>query len=268
MRENNPKDYVQERYNPDKQPRGDRDRRLGCKRKRHRSAVEAWGEFVLAGFTQTLDKGDATYFFPLMEQVEQRLGRRSRYGALDMAYDAHYVYDYFHQAGGFAAVPLAERGDTSRRFDAAGLPLCAAGLAMPLKGKFTCNSTHVQHQRGRYVCPLLFPKKTAEACPVDDAHWDKGGCVVTMPTSTGARIRYQLDRESDAYKLIYKQRTADERINSQALELGIERPKLRNGAAITNQNTLTYVLINLRGLHRVRARKAELAHQEMRMNGR
>lgn len=87
----------------------------------------------------------------------------------------------------------------------------------------------------------------------------QGGCQ---------RIRYQLDRGSDAYKLIYKQRTADERINSQALELGIERPKLRNQAAITNQNTLTYVLINLRGLHRVRARKAELARQEQPMNGR
>ncbi len=103
---------------------------------------------------------------------------------------------------------------------------------------------------------------------MDDLHWDKGGCVVTMPTSIGARICYQLDRESDAYRQIYKQRTADERINSQAVELGSERPKLRNGAAITNQNTLTYVLINLRGLHRVRARKAELARQEMHMNGR
>jgi hypothetical protein len=334
VRENNPKDYIKDRYDKTKQPKGDPDCRLGCKRKQNRGAaegngdkgdgstpalaappaatatpapaapsataamptptsdpvparkaevgefywgyasgvvatkVEDWGEFVLAELTQTFDKGDATYFLPLMEQVEQRLGRRPRYGALDMAYDAHYVYDYFHQAGGFAAVPLAERGNTGRQFDAAGLPLCAAGLSMPLKGKFTCNSTHVQHQRGRYACPLLFPKKTAEACPMGDAHWDKGGCVVTMPTSTGARIRYQLDRESDAYKLIYKQRTADERINSQALELGIERPKLRNGAAITNQNTLTYVLINLRGLHRVRARKAELARQEMRMNGR
>lgn len=322
VRENNPKDYVPERHNPDKQPRGDRDCRLGCKRRRNRSAAEGnggeggdsapaaaakpavlasstpasdpkpaskadvgefywgyasgvvatkvgdWGEFVLAEFTQTFDKGDATYFFPLMAQVEQRLGRRPRYGALDMAYDAHYVYDYFHQAGGFAAVPLAERGNTGRQFDAAGLPLCAAGLAMPLKGKFTCNSTHVQHQRGRYVCPLLVPAKTADVCPVGDPHWDKGGCVVTMPTSIGARIRYQLDRESDAYKLIYKQRTADERINSQALELGIERPKLRNGAAITNQNTLTYVLINLRGLHRVRAHKAELARQEQPIAGR
>jgi hypothetical protein len=70
--------------------------------------------------------------------------------------------------------------------------------------------------------------------------------------TSGARIHHQLDRESDVYKDVYKQRTATERINSQAKELGIERPKLRNGQAIANQNTLIYVPINLRALQRVR----------------
>jgi hypothetical protein len=72
------------------------------------------------------------------------------------------------------------------------------------------------------------------------------------------RVRHELDRESEAYKDVFRQRTATERINSQALELGIERPKLRNGQAITNINTLIYVLINLRAYHRVRRRRAEL----------
>jgi len=223
--------------------------------------VADWGEFVLAELTQTFDQPDVSYFFPLMAQVERRLGRKPRYGALDMGFDAHYIYDYFHTAGGFAAIPLAERGDTSRQFDAAGLPLCPAGLAMPRKGVFTCHTTRIEQQRGRYACPLRYPKSTGAACPSNDPHWAKGGCVVTMPTSSGARIRYQLDRESAEFKAIYKQRTADERVNSQALELGIERPKLRNGAAIANQNTLIYVLINLRALHRVRAHRAELARQ-------
>ena len=74
-----------------------------------------------------------------------------------------------------------------------------------------------------------------------------------MPISIGARLRYTLDRDSDAFKAVYKQRTADERINSQAKELGIERPFLRNQRSITNQNTLIYVLINLRALQRIRA---------------
>lgn len=82
-----------------------------------------------------------------------------------------------------------------------------------------------------------------------------GGCVTTLATSKGARIRYQIDRDSDLYKKINKQRTASERINSQAVALGIERPKLRNGSAIANQNPLIYVLINLCALHRVRQQK-------------
>ena len=78
-----------------------------------------------------------------------------------------------------------------------------------------------------------------------------------MPTSIGARLRYTLDRDSQLYKDIYKQRTATERINSQAKALGIERPHIRNGKAIANLNTLIYILINLRLLQRIRNHQPE-----------
>lgn len=63
-------------------------------------------------------------------------------------------------------------------------------------------------------------------------------------------------------RLVYKQRTATERINSQAKELGIERPKLHNRQAIANLNTLIYVLISLRTLQRIRQRKSEPPAQD------
>jgi hypothetical protein len=81
---------------------------------------------------------------------------------------------------------------------------------------------------------------------------------VALAASSDARLRHQIDRKSDFYKEVYDQRSATERINSQAVDLGIERPKLRNQQAITNFNTLTYIPINLRALHRVRAKKARL----------
>lgn len=219
--------------------------------------VPGYGEFVLAELTQTFDRADPTYFLPLMAQVEQRLGFKPPFGAFDAAFDPFYVFEYFDQAGGFAAVPLTQRGGIKRTFDEQGLPLCQAGLAMPLKSTFICHTTAVQHQRGRYACPLLFPQITGQSCPFDHKNWPKGGCLTTMATSIGARLRYQIDRDSDEFKSIYNQRTATERINSQSTELGIERPKLRNQAAITNQNTLTYVLINLRALKRLRAINAQ-----------
>jgi hypothetical protein len=291
VKENNPKSYVADRFNKTKQPAGDLDCKLGCKRRHNRRnagepapagtpttnpipgemikvgeyywgyasgvvavKVPEWGEFVLAELTQTFDHPDVSYFFPLMAVVEQRLGHKPRFGTLDAAFDAFYIYDYFHQAGGFAAVPFAEKGKTIHRlFDPAGLPLCPAGLSMPLIATHWDRSTAIiEYERGQYACPLFFPHPTGNPCPIQDEHCAKGGCVTTIATSIGARIRHQLPRDSQAYKHIYQQRTAVERIFSQAKALGIERPKLRNGQAIANINTLIYALINLRLLQRIR----------------
>jgi hypothetical protein len=299
VKENNPKAYLlrKDRYDKDKQPSGDPDCRLGCKRRRNQrtsasgeedapptptanplpaknvrvgeyywgygsgvvaTKVPDWGEFVLAELTQSFDHSDVSYFFPLMADTERRLGFRPRCGAFDAAFDAWYIYEHFHrddEKGGFAAVPFSQKGGHKRTFSPEGLPLCQAGLAMPLKQTFISKTSLVEHERGRHVCPLRFPKETGEACPINHKNWAKKGCATTIATSVGARIRYQLDRDSEAYKTVYKQRTASERINSQAVALGIERPKLRNGQAIANQNTLIYALINLRALHRVRRKK-------------
>jgi hypothetical protein len=292
VKENNPKTYVPERYNKTRQPTGDPDCRLGCKRRHNQAAppptptrnpvsakqakvgefywgygsgvvvakVAGFGEFVLAELTQPFDQADVSYFFPLMQQAEARLGDRPRYATFDAAFDAWYVYAYFYRKNdpdyGFAAVPFSEKGNykaNQRQFAANGWPLCAAGLTMPLKFTFTDRtSCLIEHERGKYVCPLVANAPAQQVCPIHHPRWKKGGCTVMMPTSMGARIRHTLDRNGELYKHYYRQRTAVERINAQAVALGIERPHLRHGAAIANQNTLIYVLINLRFLHRLR----------------
>lgn len=289
VKENNPKAYVTERFNKRKQPRGDHDCRLGCKRRHNRSAppptptcnpvparqakvgeyywgygsgvvvakVAGFGEFVIVELTQPFDQADVTYFLPLMHQTEQRLGYRPRYGTFDAAFDAWYVYAHFYRETdpdyGFAAVPFAEKGNykaKERQFAPNGWPLCKAGLAMPLQFTYTDRTTCIlEHERGKYICPL---NASRQRCPIHHPQWKKGGCTAMMPISMGARVRYTLDRDSERYKQIYRQRTAVERINSQAFVLGIERPHLRNGAAIANRNTLIYLLINLRFLQRLR----------------
>jgi hypothetical protein len=225
--------------------------------------VPDWGEFVLAELTQPFNRADISYFFPLMTRTEENLGFRPRIGALDAGFDAFYVYDFFHRdddPGAFAAVPFVQKGGykvTDRQFSPEGLPLCDAGLPMPLHFTYTDRTvTLIEHERGKYICPLQAQQPPATACPVNHKRWDKGGCTTTMPTSVGARLRYTLDRDSEAYKDAYRQRTATERINSQAKALGIERPRLRNRQAITNLNTLIYTLINLRFLRRIYDRLA------------
>lgn len=290
-KENNPKAYIKEsRFDKNCQPAGDRDCKLGCKRRRNigpdttptqegqpatdvgvgigefywgyasgvvATKVPGWGEFVLAEMTQTFDKSDASYFHPLMARVEAILGFAPPFGTMDAAFDAFYPYEYFHKAGGFAAIPFVERGKVGLQFDASGLPLCEAGFPMPLKHTFTARNTLVEHERGRFACPLLYPEPTGETCPINHKRWPKGGCLTTLATSIGTRLRHQLDRQSQPYKDLYKQRTAVERIFSQALALGIERPKLRNQQAITNQNTLIYLLINLRAEQRIQHQRLQ-----------
>lgn len=302
VKENNPKAYLEEkRFEKTRQPKGDPDCRLGCKRKKNQgkgkvtsdgvptpltnpipadqagigefywgygsgvvaTKVNGWGEFILAELTQPFDRADVSYFFPLMSETERRLGFAPKFGALDAAFDAFYIYEYFHLAGGFAAVPLVEKGKRPQRlFDHEGLPLCAAGLPMPLKSTYMDRtSAIIPYQRGQYVCPLHFPQSTGAPCPKDDPHWAQRGCKTTLATSIGARVRHQIERDGDDYKQVYKQRTATERVNSQAKGFGIERPKLRNCDSIRNLNTLIYVLINLHALQRVRLRKSELLAQ-------
>ncbi len=287
VKENNPKAYMEEgRFDKTQQPAGDSDCKLGCKRRHHHrvtpseegrpagalsvslgefywgyasgavvTKVPDWGEFVLAELTQTFDKGDVTYFFPLMQQTERRLGFRPRYGALDAGFDAFYVYDYFHSPdhAGFAAVAFSEKGHKpQRKFDPEGLPLCEAALAMPLKFTYQDRTTAIiPYQRAKHVCPLLYPTPNGQTCPINHAQWPQGGCTTHLAATPGSRLRHWLDRQGEAYKLVYKQRTAVERIFSQALALGIERPKLRNQQAIANHNTLIYLLINLRAMQRV-----------------
>ncbi len=295
VKENNPKVHIKEgRFDKTRQPAGDPDCKLGVKQRRNlapeedaadRPATPAseaqptsqlqigvdilWGyasgvvatiipevgEVVLAERTRPFNASDISYFFPLLADVERRLGRRPRFGAWDAAFDAHYVYDYFDQAGGFAAVPLvAGKRGGQRQFAPDGQPLCAAGLAMVRLFTYQHRTGLVPHEREKCGCPLLHPQPTGQPCPIADPHFEQGGCTTTIATSRGARIRHQLDRESAQYHAIYSQRTVTERINSQAKELGIERPKVRNGRSITNQNTLTYVLSNLRAVQRIQQR--------------
>lgn len=107
---------------------------------------------------------------------------------------------------------------------------------MPLKMTFWDRTRSIiEHQRGKYVYPLRFPEPDGRDCPKNQQNWPKGGCTADLPLSVGARLlRCTLERDTHKYKNIYNQRSAVERINSQAKALGIERPHFRNGKAIAN----------------------------------
>jgi hypothetical protein len=85
------------------------------------------------------------------------------------------------------------------------------------------------------ACPKLVSNH-GQGCH-KDPHWEIGGLQ-----------RVMLDRTSPLYHAVYTQRTACERINSQAKRLGVERPRVRNGRSVANLNTLIYLVVNVRAL--------------------
>ena len=86
------------------------------------------------------------------------------------------------------------------------------------------------------------------------------GCVKDINQEAGGLMRVTLDRESPLYHVIYNQRTSCERINSQAKDLGIERPKALNIRSIRTLNSLIYLTINIKALQRARQINASLLH--------
>ncbi len=159
---------------------------------------------------------------------------------------------------GIAAVPLNQHGHPTFARDADGVPRCPKALRMTP----TFTYAHPNGYRAlRYRCPLLVPDKTGETC--DHAQFLKGcGCVKDVNHEQGGQMRVTLDRTSPLYKAIYRQRTSCERINSQAKELGIERPKVRNQRSVHNLNTLIYIVINVKAIQRVKSLNARLLQRE------
>jgi len=275
VQENNPKAYLSERFNPEQQPHGDSDCRLGVKRQHNQlepdgsvhakkeylwgygtglvSATDPrYGDVVLAEYTQPFNENDISYFKPLRQQVERMLGFAPSNWAGDAAFDAWYVYQAAAEHGGIAAVPLNQRGRPILPLDARGFPLCPR--QWPMYPAYQFNDPD-GFRAQELQCPLLRPAPTGELC--DHEQFAKGvGCNKHVNIERGGAMRLQLDRHSDTYKSIYKQRTSTERINSQAKALGIERPAVRNGRSLANLNTLTYIVINVRALQRVQALNA------------
>jgi hypothetical protein len=277
VKENNPRVSMKDRFCKDHQPKGDPDCKVGVKKSTnieqpdgskkvvkeylwgYGSGVAAattpdYGDVITAEDTQPFNENDVSHFVPLSIQVVGILGAFPLHISADAAFDAWYVYQGCACRGGMAAIPRNQHAHPVFVRDADGTPRCPAGLRMHPTYQFR----HTNGYRAqRYRCPLLYPARTGQSC--DHEQFTKGkGCVKDINLEAGGLMRVTLDRGSPLYKAVYQQRTACERINSQAKDLGIERPKARNIRSIRRLNTLIYISINAKALQRARAINASL----------
>jgi len=272
VKENNWRAYVAERYDKTKRLAGDPECRLGVKRSTNQeqqdgttkekkeliwgygSGVAAattpdYGDVVLAEYTQPFNEGDVTYFEPLYQRAVLALEQVPTHLTADAAFDAWYVYEQAVHHAGIAAVPLNAHSLRDGSRDPDGVPRCYMGLRM-VPRFFFAHSNGYRAQR--FGCPLVFPTRLDQPC--EWLHHNHGlGCHKDPNWEAGGLQRVLLDRRSPLYKAIYTQRTSCERINSQAKELGIERPKVRNRQSVARLNTLTYLIVNVRALDRAKS---------------
>ncbi len=272
VRENNPHVYVEGPFNVTHLPKGDPDCRLGVKKSSNQEQPDGskkekkvslfgygtgvaactdpvYGDVVLAEYTLPFNEADVTYYRPLFQRAVVAANQFPTHVTADAAYDYWYVYETMAHGPGIAAIPLNTHGHDEVPRDPDGTPRGFAGLRMHPTFQF-------QHTRGyrvqRFRCPLLFPEPTGATC--QHAQFVKGkGCVKDPNWEKGGLMRALLDRHSPLYHAVYTQRTACERINSQAQALGIERPKVRNIRSVKNLNTLIYLVINVRALAKAKS---------------
>jgi hypothetical protein len=277
VKENNLRAYVKDRYDKTLQPSGDPDCRLGVKKSTNQqqadgskkvvkeslwgygsgvasATVGGYGDIVLAELTKPFNENDISYFVALYIRTVATLGFFPTHLTADAAFDAWYVYQMVVHRAGIAAIPLNQHGHPESHRDVDGVPFCAQGRRMHATFQFDHTNGYCSQ---RFRCPLLFPEPTGQTC--EHEQFAKGkGCVKDLNWELGGQMRVTLDRQSPLYHAVYDQRTSTERINSQSEALGIKRPKVRNGDAVRNLNTLTYLVINARALQRARQVNASL----------
>ncbi|HET9922453.1 MAG TPA: hypothetical protein VFQ30_21675 [Ktedonobacteraceae bacterium] len=276
VKENNPRCSVKGSFTVSHIPKGDPDCRLGVKKRRNQqqpdgsskeeaetlfgygSGVAActdplYGDVVLAEYTFPFNEADVTYYRPLFQRAVFACQQYPTHVTADAAFDFWYVYQTVAHGKGIAAIALNSHGHPHVPRSPDGTPFCSRGLLMHPTFAFA----HTNGYRAqRFRCPLLFPEKSGQGC--EHEQFQKGkGCVKDVNIEKGGLMRAMLNREGALYKGIYKQRTAAERINSQAKELGIERPRVRNIRSVRNLNTLTHLFINVRALQKAKSINAE-----------
>ena len=187
------------------------------------------------------------HFRPLYHKTAFHLNAFPPNTTADAAFDVRYVYACAARRGGIGAVPLNQHGHPSINF----LSMVLRFTPETCLCLLTPNSTH-RYRAQRFRCPPTSPNPPElPALPA---------LILSLPKNRerGRHMRAMLNREGPLYHAIYTQRTSCECISSQAKELGIERPRVRNISPVHNLHTLIYLIINGRALHRAKSIKRGL----------
>ena len=255
VQQNNPKQFVKDRWDKDIIPQGNPDARLGAKPSSNKdpqgkplprlfwgfkSAVFTTatrsGLVILAETTHPANTGDVSCFVPLLKQFTA-YGLKASTFLADAAFDAWFVYRDIAQQGGKAYIPINSRGHErlEQAYSKNGNLLCPAGLEMKSGGSWFDKKKG--YRRKKWRCPY---RRKAQDCP--HSRGNPNGC--TRVINLDDHHRFELTRTSPHFKHAYKARTVAERAFSIFQDYGRNISYQRNLNTVTHLNTLTYAVMN------------------------
>ena len=253
--QNNPKSFKKDKFNPDNQPKSDKDCALGVhtasNQHNEKKCEFYWGykNHVLVDcitglpifeLTTTADVSDSTVALDILSQTNSFLPVNECTFIADKAYDVKAIYNTVKDIyEGDCVIPLNKRNTKNPKKFSSGHPICEAGLAMNKDGK--CRSE--ERIRQKYCCP--FRNSKSGCCPRNHKNWNNGkkhrGCTKYITVHDDYRL--SIDRDCISFKKIYSLRTEAERYNARFKQIGQERLWGHSENAAKNLNTIAHIAL-------------------------
>lgn len=290
VKQNNPKVFVEGKFDKTKLPQGDPDARLGFmsvqkltkyskeqqleffnpsnrKKKDEKRIICFWGyrnhvifdslsELPVFEVTKAANVFDSKVTVPAFKALKEHFKLKPKGILGDAAHDSEYIRKYIRKtlkAKDFIPInPRAAKQDI--KFTKHNTRVCVAGFEMYPWGKFKDRG----RIRRKFVCPIVhsksFAKKHNYQCPMNHPKFTKGGCYAYVRVDKSYRADC-MNPKSKYFKRIYKFQSGSERGFSRLLTFYMQRPMLTGLNAVSNQCTLAHITILTIAIAAVKAKQ-------------
>jgi hypothetical protein len=254
---------VKDRFNKERNCKGDPDARLGImviflKSKkeiryfwgyRNHVIIDANEELPVWEITKPANVQDSVMFIPIFDLMQKQFHFKIHAVMADAIYDSasilNHIITTLKAKPRIALNPRNTKYQPQRTFSKAGNPFCEANLEMLARGTFY---DKVQNRwRCKWVCPIHHSKKILQkffVCPIlHPKFFSQKGCYAYIRVDND--IRKQIDYGSESFKKDFNMRTGSERVFSRLLSICMQNPPVIGLKATANYVTIAHITVLL-----------------------
>lgn len=288
VKQNNPKVFIEGKFDKTKFPQGDPDARTGfmpfVNRPKHSKEQQLelsntkdnkqficfWGyrnhvifdslsELPVFELTKPANVFDSKVTVPAFKELKKNFKFKPKGILGDAAHDTNAIRKYIRKtlkAKDFIPInPRSTKQDI--KFTKHNTRVCVAGLEMYPWGAFKDRG----RTRRKFVCPIThsksFAKKHNYQCPMNHPKFTKGGCYAYVRVDSDDYRRRSIDPKSEYFRRIYRLQSGSERGFSRLLTFYMQRPMLTGINAVSNQCTLAHITILAIAIAAVKAKQKD-----------